>query len=301
MAKPQYSMTEMIASIKRRATVPTSQLTFKDLDFTALCNDELQGEVIPLLMSTREEYFVEFVDVALANNEIEIPENAVGLKLRSVSYKQSGSDLNLVNLPRLDLDTVTNQNLNPFKSGFFVQGNKLIIYPSNSIPSGSIIRLYYYKRTLVLTEPNNFGQVVSIDTNTNTIQLTRVPSSWTTSTKLNSISQDSPFNITNEEISITSVSSPSIIVDSLDGISVGDYISEQGYSAIPQVPVEVHQYLAQLTAVKCLEAQGDVQGMKVAQAKADSLKEKILIMVSNRVDGSPKKIINQAKNRFYYR
>jgi hypothetical protein len=293
MAAPQYATEELIENIKRRCAVPTSQLTYSDADFTLLASDELQGQVVPLLMSTREEYFVEFVDIPIEGNELDIPSDAIGEKLRSVCFVQQSSPLWLINIPRIDLDVVAGVGFANYATlaGFYVQGNKLILYPSNSVPQSTLIRLYYYKRTLVLADPSNYGQVRSIDTGTNTVVLTFVPTTWTTGTVLNSVASASPFKITNSSMTIVGASSPSIILDNVTDLSVGDYISEEGFSAIPQVPVEAHAWLAQLTAVKCLEGLGDHSGMQAAQEKANMLEKAMLVMVSQRVDGSVKKIM----------
>ncbi len=295
MAIPQYATEQLIANIKRRCLVPTSQLTYQPEDFVLLANDELQGEVVPLIMSAREEYFVDFVDVSTPGDRIiPIPDYVVGEKLRSVCFVQQSSPLVLVNLPRIDLDIVTGVGFSNYATlaGFYIQGNDLVLYPNTSVPVGTTIRLYYYKRTLVLAEPDSYGQVVSVDTMGNALQLTNVPDSWATDTVLNSVEQTSPFDATNTAATIVSVSSPSIIVDSVDGISVGDYVSESGFSAIPQVPIEAHGYLAQLTAAKVLEGLGDRDGMAAAMAKAEKLKKMLLVMISQRVDGSVKKIMS---------
>lgn len=295
MALPQYNVEELIENIQRRCSVPTSQLTYTDRDFAALANDEMQGEVVPLIMSTREEYFVDYVDVSSsADGVIPFPADAVGAKLRSVCYVQQTNPIVLANLPRIDLDVVAGVGFSNYDTlaGFYIQGNDLMLYPNTAVPSGTTIRIYYYRRTMVLAEPSAYGQVVAIDTGTNTIQLSYVPSSWAIGTELNSVSGRPNFGITNSLITVTAVSSPSIVVDTVEGIEVGDYISEVGFSAIPQIPLEAHAYLAQLTAVKCLEGLGDRAGMEAAQAKADILKQNLLIMISQRVDGSVKKVIN---------
>lgn len=295
MATPQYNNEVLIENIKRRCSVPTSQLTYTNEDFTLLANDELQGEVVPLIMSTREEYFVDYIDIpAPAGGVIDIPEQAVGAKLRTVAYKMAGSPLVLVNLPRIDLDVVSGVGFANYQTlaGFFIQGDKLVLYPQTSVPVNTTIRLYYYKRTLVLAEPSAYGQVVSIDSNTNTVVLTFVPYNWTTGTQLNAVSSKPNFATTNEDLTVVNISSPSVILNSVAGISVGDYISELGFSAIPQVPIEAHAYLAQLTAIKCLEGLGDSTAMQAAQAKADLLRKSLLVMISQRVDGSPKKVVN---------
>lgn len=292
---PQYDTDELIENIKRRCSVPTSQLTFTPEDFTLLANDELQGEVVPLLMSAREEYFVEHIDVtADSEGVIEIPSDAVGAKLRTVCLVQQASPLVLVNLPRIDLDVVAGVGYASFNTiaGFYVQGNDLVLFPNTSVPTGTQIRLYYYKRTLVLADSTQYGRVTSVDPNTNTVVLNFVPYNWAVGDQLNSVSSTPNFKVTNSLMTVTNISSPSIILDDVTDVAVGDYISQYGFSAVPQIPVEAHPYLAQLTAVKCLEGLGDEAGMKVAQAKADVLKDNLLVMISQRVDGSVKKVID---------
>jgi hypothetical protein len=295
MATPQYATEQLIENIKRRCSVPTSQLTFTDNDFALMANDELQGEVAPLIMSTREEYFVDYVDVAApADGIIPFPEETIGNKIRSVCYVQAGSPLNLINLPRINLDVVAGVGFSNYNTlaGFYLQGNDLVLYPNTSVPTNTTIRIYYYKRTLVLASPSQYGRVISVDPNTNTVVLSFVPPEWVVGDKLNSVGSKPPFAVTNASVEITTLSAPSVILDSVEGIEVGDYISELGYSAIPQVPIEAHSYLAQLTAAKCLESLGDTQGMQSALAKADKLKTALMVMISQRVDGSAKKIVN---------
>jgi len=294
MAKPQYNNKKLIESIKRRCSIPTSQLTYTDEDFILLANDELQGEVVPLIMSTREEYFVEYIDVISdSTGIIPIPSQAVGAKLRSVAQVQNADNLTLINLPLINLDVIAGIGVEGLSSssGFYIQNNSICLYPNLSM-SGLLIRLYYYKRTLMLAEPSMYGQITSINVATSTIVLNNLPTSWVVGDKINAISQDPNFKLTMEEATITVLSSPSVVLSSVIGLNVGDYISLMGYSSIPQIPVEAHAYLAQLTAAKALEGLGDREGMKAALEKANSLKDSLLIMTSSRVDGSPKKIVS---------
>lgn len=295
MARPSYDVEQLIENIKRRCAVPTSQVTYTNQDFTDLADDELKDTVVPLIMSAKEEYFVGHVDVTVTSTRIlDIPEEAVGDKLRSVCFVQQTSPLILQNIPRIDLDVIAGTGFSSFdiNVGFYIEGNTLVLYPGTSVPVGTTVRFFYYKRTLKLASPTQYGQVVSIDPGTLSIVLDYIPTTWVAGTVLNSISSLPGFKVTNSEFEITSTSSPTIFVDSVDDIEVGDYISEQGYSGVPQIPVEAMGYLAQITASKCLEGLGDKTGMETAEAKAEKMKTSLLVMISNRVDGSGKKIVN---------
>lgn len=295
MARPQYNNARLIELIKLACAVPTSQLTYTEADFVNLGTRILQTIVVPLIMSTREEYFVKFEDIQTpADGFIDFPSDAVGSKLRNVCYISQLNPLILVNLPRIDLDVVAGVGFfnQVTLAGFYIQGDQLCLYPNTSVPTNTPIRLYYYRRTLELAAPAEYGQVISIDPMANTVVLSNVPLDWAVGTELNAIESQPNFQETNSLFTITAVSSPSIIVDSVDGISVGDYISEAGYSAIPQIPIEAMNYLAQCVAVVALEGLGDREGMKAASDVAEQMKESLLVMISQRVDGSIKKVIN---------
>lgn len=292
---PQYNTEVLIQTIKRACSVPTSQLTYTDADFCALATDQLQTSVVPLVMSTREEYFVDYINVAApADGFIPMPRRAVGAKLRSVCFVQQENPLVLVNLPRIDLDVVAGVGFFNYATlaGFYIQGNNIVLYPNTSVPVNSSIRLYFYSRVFSLADPDNYGQVRSVDEMSNTVVLTRVPFDWEVGTVINSINSLPNFQASNDEMTITAISSPSVVFDNVGGVEVNDYLSLYGYSAIPQVPIEAHNYLAQLTAVKALEGLGDQAGMAAAIADAEKLKQSLLVMISQRVDGSVKKVMS---------
>jgi len=289
-----YSVRALINNIKRRCAVPEAAQTFTSEGFTLLANDTLQGEVVPLIMATREEMFVEHYDTPVpADGIIDFPDDTVGNKIRAVTVLMSGTPQYLSNVPRIDLDVVSGVGAAPIitGAGFYIEGNKMKIYPSNGL-AGQTLRIFYYKRTLELADPANYSRIISIDTISNTVVVGLTPSDWEAGTVLNSVNGSTPFNVTNDEIEIVSINAPSIVLSSVEGLNVGDYLSVQGTSGVPQVPIEAQAYLAQLTAAKVLETLGDTQGMQNALAKAEQLKKNLLVMISQRVDGSVKKVIN---------
>lgn len=72
----------------------------------------------------------------------------------------------------------------------------------------------------------------------------------------------------------------------------GDYIALAGETIIPQIPDELHSMLAQRVACRCLEALGDREGLAAANAKLVEMETKTAILINDRVEGSPQKVVN---------
>jgi hypothetical protein len=86
---------DFIESVKKRATVPTSQITFTDDDIIRFANEDMDENMTPLVMSVREEFYVtdaELTPEEVGNNEkrVEVPERAFGSKVRLVSPINGG-------------------------------------------------------------------------------------------------------------------------------------------------------------------------------------------------------------------
>ena len=75
--------------------------------------------------------------------------------------------------------------------------------------------------------------------------------------------------------------------------AVGDYIMKAEETIIPQLPAELRPILAQRTAIKMLEALGDIEGMKMAQTELERMEYNAMTLIDNRVEGAPQKITNR--------
>jgi hypothetical protein len=74
---------------------------------------------------------------------------------------------------------------------------------------------------------------------------------------------------------------------------VGDYICEQYECIIPQIPSDLHNLLAERTCARILESLGDYEGAAKQDAKVSTLEGKQGTLISNRVEGSVKKVFNR--------
>jgi len=143
-----FTSTGLIAQIKRRALIPTSQNLFSDSDLIAMLNEELQNRVIPYILAVREDYFLTYDEYSQngSTTEIDIPKNAIGNKINQVNiYTASSDDSFFASVPRL-----TVSQINDYFGGYYIQGSKIKIFPQ-PITSG-LLRIYYYRPWDTVTE-----------------------------------------------------------------------------------------------------------------------------------------------------
>lgn len=296
-----YTTSKLVESVRRRGSIPASQQLFSIDDIIDLATDELETSILPQIMSVREEYFVSYTDVAVASSsepvDLDIPSNAIGQKLRDVCWVHTNGSLS--SIPRYELEQASGNSYSDDyarTNGFMIRGNNVVLYPSNQ--GTGTLRLYFYKRPLTLIANTKCGQVQSIDTNTNEVTLSFLPANWAVTNTVNVISQTQPFQTKVDSVEITTISFSTVTLASVDNIAVGDWIALEGYSPIPQLPVEAHKVLAQATVVKCMEAMGDREGMKASQAKLDIDLQNMFKLIAPRVDGAPKKVTNAGDGIF---
>jgi hypothetical protein len=76
-------------------------------------------------------------------------------------------------------------------------------------------------------------------------------------------------------------------------LAVGDHVALAEQCCIPQIPSDLHVYLAQKTAERILESQGDAQGLALAQQKSKEMEFRAGTIIDNRVEESPPKLVNR--------
>lgn len=294
-----YSTTGLIASIKLKGSLPTSQNLFTNADFVSLANDEMLTTVVPLVMDTNEEYFVQnyTATVVAGTSKYSLPTRAMGGKLRDVSILDSNNKT----IP-LILITREEMNRNGFDFGaynsdtsqvsyYYMEGNKVCLFPTPA--TATTLQLSYFRRPGDLVLTSSAGKILSINTSTNEVTLNNANTSWAIGTEVDGVQGKPHFDNVFEGKLIINISGFVVTLDDVTGLVVGDWICSSGESPVPQLPAELHILVSQATTVKCLESMGDSVGLKNAQEKFNMLKKSLLTLVSPRVDSGVKKINNQ--------
>lgn len=319
MATGYYNTDDLIAAVQRKAAIPISQSTFTNADILAFATEELRDGIVPSVMSVHEEYYVypEVVPIVQGQNTYAIPYRAIGGKLRDCMFLDNSGII--VPMSRISPDDRNYFQQNTFTYPnlfFYLQGNSIVITGQPTLPvTGSII-FTFYMRPNDLVATSQAATIQSINTNTETglttYTMNQIPTGFSTSILLDVMQTNPGHQTIAYDLNATEINPINLTVtfNSADlnspfynpllpginitpQIQIGDYVIFAGQSIIPQCPSDLHPMLAQRTTARCLEALGDAQGLNNANTKLQEMETKTLIMIDQRVDGCPSKVVNR--------
>lgn len=291
-----WTSEDLIAAIKRFALIPTAQSTFVTSDFLAIANEELQSYVVPLVTSQREDYFIAHYDVILQANVIEyrLPTRAVGQALRDVVLINPQSQVKV--FPR-----IAREDLDGAGHGFYLDGNVLVIViddPAKVAQLGTSLRMTYHLRPNTLVATSSVGTVTGV--NAGAKQATVSGASFSNGT-FDMVRGRSGFESLAIDRDATVAGGTLTFSVALPGeLTVGDIVALAGQSNYPQIPPELHPLLARRSALRCLEAMGDVQNAQtcaeaLARMEADAVK-----LITPRVASQAERIVNRGSHFRYF-
>jgi len=289
----------LIRSIRRRGFIPRDQSTFSDEDFLEMATEEINIGLMEQIIEARGDYLVVFKDVPIIGTitEYSIPSRAHGNKLRAVCIVDSSGKL-VNELTQIQLDQPADTGT---VNSFFMRNNKVVLNQASS-HNGEYIRMSFYIRPNKLVVTNRaatiatIGDGVAVDlvTATKILSFATLPTHFTSSIKYDITGAESPNKIMHYGLTANSINlltkTISFIATDVPDMSAGDFITLAEETIVPNVPTEYHPVIAQRVAVACLEAMGDEQNKVSAERKLLQMEKSVLKIVTNRVEGSPKKI-----------
>jgi hypothetical protein len=280
-----FTSTGLIAQIKRRALIPTSQNLFTDSDLIAMLNEELQNRVIPYILAVREDYFLTYNEYTQngSTTEIDIPKNAIGNKINQVNiYTASSDDSFFASVPRL-----TVSQINDYYGGYYIQGSKIKIFPQ-AITSGQL-RIYYYRRPSEIVATSRTAIISTVNTNTSIVCSTNLPANITTGSNIDIVSNEQPWDTITERTAGTVLNATLDLTDTTD-IETEFYVASRGESPFAQIPQDTIPLLIQAVVVRMMEYMGDTNGLQAALLTYAQMESDNRNLITPRVDAQPKKI-----------
>lgn len=112
--------------------------------------------------------------------------------------------------------------------------------------------------------------------------------------KIDFLQTNPGHKIYNFDIELPTISGnqvPFLIADVPETMVAGDYMCLANECIIPFLPPDFHTVLVEKTCSRILASLGDVQGLQVSQAKLSEMEKNQGILMVNRVEGSPQKVL----------
>lgn len=285
-----FTSTGLIAQLKRRALVPTSQNLFTNSDIIAMLNEELQNRIVPYVLAVREDYFLTYKEYVQDGSitEIDIPYDAIGNKINQINlYTATTYDSFFASIPRL-----TVSQINDYFGGYYIEGNKIKIFPQ-PISSGNL-RIYYYRRPSEIVETTRTPIISTVNTNTSIICNINIPTNIITGAAIDIVKSSQPWD-TVKKTTAGTVSSATILLSDTSDIEVGYYVCNRDESPFAQIPQDTIPLLIQAVYLRMMEYMGDTNGFQSALLTYSQMESDNRNLISPRVDAQPKKI--SSKNR----
>jgi hypothetical protein len=281
---------QLVANVKITATVPENQVLITTARLLAMADEEVQNELIPLIDSLNQEFFVRIEEEQTVSNQqtYKIPYRAIGRKLRDLKGRDGNTIRSLTKLAVEDEDQF---NIASSVMGFNIKGDRIYLYPT---PTDNTLYLkkYYLFRPSKMVESAAAARIAGISGNVITCQ--SVPATFLAGTTIDFVEGRSGYTTLDFDKSITNVSGLQVTVSSAPtDLQIGDYIALAGQSPVVQFPDECFSYLVQRTAKRLLEAIGDFDGAKVIGERLPQARRNLTMVLDPRTEGSSTIIIKR--------
>lgn len=279
-----FDTTRLVQQITLKGALPDGY--FADQELLNIAYDVLLSEIVPLVLSKREEYYVKEADYAITANKAryEIPTRAIGNQLREVKWITSTTQWHIDRIdPRY---TYRTDSGTPYR--FYVQNNDIVLWPTPSTTQDTL-RLTYFFRPSKLVPVSETAQVTVI--NGSVITLSSIPSGWTASDLFDITKGSGGYENLGFDLSVSSVDTNSneiTFTSTLPGtLAVGDWVSLAEETAWAYIPREAQIALIQGAVAGCLESLGD-PAYAVSAQKFEQQKTILEKMLAIRIEGQMK-------------
>ena len=290
---------QIINGVNRRISNPQPQALLENSDVLQFCDNIIQSELIPLIESTNQDFFVERIEIPIVagQSSYPVPYRSIARGLREIKLvDQSGNTYR-------DLPLISIENSYMYYSwdsvvGFHFEGDDIRLVPdvpSSLTSSPPTMVLWYRLPPNKLVELTDVARVVSIASNVVTVNA--VPSTMTSGVTVDFCQGRSGSAIYACDVAIDSVGTNTITFASASDIPseliAGDYISLSGESYVLNwIPNEAYPLVETLTARRCLQAVSDYEGIKVLDVDAERERTNLKMILEPRIDGESTIIVN---------
>lgn len=287
-----------LSGVKRRISLAENDALLDDDDLLELADDITRAHIVPMLISTRGEFFVKSVDEATVANQAEynLPDRAVGLALRNLKYRPDVDDTEIA----YDLIEINPEHEDDHRGsagqpwGYYFKNDQLVIVATPA-DAEAAIEIWHEQRPSNLVKLEEAGIVLSA-TATEVTLTAAVPDNIVLGTVVDFVKGKAGHRILAMDKTVTAVAGSVITFASgaiPSALVAGDYIAEAGFSPVLQIPDELHPLLETFVARRALFAAGDIEMRRELSDDEKGEMKNALILLEPRNRGAPRKIVNQ--------
>ena len=299
--------TKLIEHVVRKASLPLTRTSLLTDDILAFANEELDSTIVPYIMSHKSEYFLstKIVPLETGLSVYQIPDRAMGNKLRDVSFLDSQGNVYELTQVFVDDEGQYNSSLNnPLGSNmfaqakFYMENDTVVLVPRRqNVVAGGSLKFTFYLRQSELISETDAGRISAVNLTTGVVTISNLPSTFTLTSEYDIVQAKTPFKCTSLNIVPTAFDSAAKtvtfnIIDLDTHLKVGDYLCLAEETPIPQIPVEIHSLLAQKVVCRCLESMGDQNGLAAAMVRVKEMEESLGGLIATRVEAAAIKVNN---------
>jgi len=285
----------LIAGLKNRGIVPSSQVLFDDSDFLTFADRVISGQMVPLMISVRQDYFVTKVNQTLTSgtSEYAIPARAIGRAIRDLKLVQSSQTV--YDLYKIDLEDEHYYYNTASPACFYMNQDYIVLRPTPS-NSTDILQIWYEIAPSSLVKLDECGVVQTIASNSLTLTTTP-PAELATGVYVDVIRHRPGHSITHMDLLITGITGNQLnfATDSITTalVTAGDYVSVAGTTPVIQLPEECYSLIETLTAARFLQSNGDNDAARMLEDKAKEEMIQLKLILEPRSRGEPTVIVNR--------
>lgn len=266
-------------------------------DVLDIASDILADTCAPFLTETLGEFYVTYEDISTSSNQASynIPAAASFSALRDLTLLRSdGSTKNLIEVSYSDLQSGSRSTQIGEPSCYYLQNNQVILSPAPD--SAYTLRLSYHRRPERLVLSSYAATIQSGSGGTyDILDGSDIPLGGEFG--INIQRAQPHFDVFHYHVGIDSLTNDELMLLSAPSAALEpvrlDYVTDAGEVVIPELPVELHPWLARLTASEVLEARGDSEGASRLMFRAEQQLAKFMKRLERRNKGETQVIVKQ--------
>lgn len=250
--------TELATSIKILGAVPENQDQFSAAALLNLATEEMNERMLPFMfMLNQGSYDYPFqIPVVAGTRRYYLSSRASYGTVRDLSLVYPNTKINLI---PIDPTLAIKQSSGP-TMGYYFQQSRIVLDRPPAVDG--VLEYTARIRPSRLTETTYSAIITAFDPILRTITIDQIPTAFTAGYLLDTVKGKSAFDLIDIDNAILSVDTLTNTLTmtrelSID-VSVGDYVSPAGSSAVPQLHEELHSTLSMMTASRCLFSLGQL-------------------------------------------